>query len=258
MGSVLITGAARRIGAEIASALAGEGWHVCLHYHRSTEEAKRLRNAIVASNGLVDLVQADLSSPAELERLVGASTQAAAKRGRPLTALINNASLFEYDQLSTLSTESWAAHLDVNLRAPILLAQHFARQLTPTAQGCIINMLDNKVFALNPDFFSYTVSKLGLHAATEAMAMALAPHVRVCGIAPGLTLQSGAQTSEDFVRTHDRNPLKRGCSPADIVRAVRFILATPAYTGHTITIDGGHALLDMSRDIAFADDDVSN
>lgn len=250
--AVIVTGAAKRVGAVIAAALGAAGWFVHVHYRASAQAAEAVAAGIVNAGGTAATVACDLE---KLDaRHAGLLVEACAKRGPPLAALVNNASVFEYDKATTATDEGWARHLQTNLTAPVMLGRAFAAaaQALPEGEtGCIVNLLDNKVFATNPDYFSYTISKQALEGATRTLALALAPKVRVCGVAPGIALISGRQTEADFQRTHRNNPLKRGCTPDDIARAVRFILDTPAITGHTIVIDGGQYLARMPRDVAF-------
>jgi NAD(P)-dependent dehydrogenase (short-subunit alcohol dehydrogenase family) len=250
--AVLITGAAKRVGAEIARALGAAGWFVHVHFRKSGKEAEAVAAQVTAAGGAAATVGYDLEKLDS--RHAGLLIEACAKRGPPLAALVNNASIFEYDKASTATDETWARHLQTNLTAPVMLARAFAAgtQALPDGEtGCIVNLLDNKVFATNPDYFSYTISKQALEGATRTLALALAPKVRVNGVAPGIALISGKQTAADFERTHRNNPLKRGCTPEDIARAIRFILETPSMTGHTIVIDGGQYLARMPRDVAF-------
>jgi len=244
---VLITGAARRLGAHLARGLAGDGWHVFVHYHSSAEDAAALVRAIAQAGGSASALDADLTDPAAVDGLIGR----ARADGVQLRALVNNASSFLNDDLAGLDRARWAVNHATNLEAPVFLARAFAAALPPTAEGVIINMLDNKVFALNPDFFSYTLAKVGLRGATEMLAMALAPRIRVAGIAPGVTLISGKQTKESFERAQRMTPLGRGATPDQILAAARFILASPAFTGQVITIDGGQVLEKLPRDVAY-------
>jgi NAD(P)-dependent dehydrogenase (short-subunit alcohol dehydrogenase family) len=245
--TVLVTGAAKRIGAGLAKALNQAGHAVCIHYHSAEAEAEALAAEIAKSGGTVTMVQADL---ADAEAAAGLIGKAAAKAG-PLTGLVNCASLFEYDALESLTAENLDKHHAVNLRAPMLLARAFAEQLPDGAVGNIVNLLDNKVFALNPDYLSYTLSKVALKGATEALAMALAPRIRVNGIAPGITLLSGEQSESRFEKAHSTNPLRQGCTVEQIAAALLLILDCPAMTGEIITIDGGQRLQKLPRDIAF-------
>lgn len=246
-GAILITGGARRIGAELARALAQDGWYVCVHYNASESEAKALLAEIKEAGGAGKLIDADLSHPEAAASLIAkAQTDAP-----PLVALINNASLFEYDDIASLTASALDRHYAVNLRAPILLSKAFLEAMGGEREGCVINMLDNKVFSVNPDYLSYTVSKFGLHGATLAMAMALAPRVRVNAIAPGITLESGGQGEQNFQKGLSMSPLGRVSSIRDIVQAARFILTTPSLNGQVITIDGGQHLQKLPRDVAF-------
>jgi NAD(P)-dependent dehydrogenase (short-subunit alcohol dehydrogenase family) len=250
--AALVTGAGRRIGAALARALAAAGWFVHVHHHRSASEAEAVAAEICAAGGGARAIGADLAA---LDA-AGAEALIAQCRGNgpALLALVNNASLFENDGATTLTDASWSRHLQVNLTAPIMLARAFANGLSHLAAGetgSIVNILDNKVAATNPDFFSYTISKQALDGATRTLALALAPTVRVNGIAPGITMISRLQTEERFTAAHRNNPLGRGCTQADIARAALFILDTPSLTGETIVIDGGQALTRPPRDVVF-------
>lgn len=244
-GTAIVTGGARRIGAEIARALAEDGWHVLIHCHRSVDEAHELAQSL----GAASVIRADLADPA------AAGTVMAALDGLPPPGLlVNNASRFVIDTARDFSAAGWDAHLDVNLRAPALLSQAFAARIGG-GRGLIVNLLDAKIAAPNPDFFSYTVSKLGLAGLTELCARAFAPAVRVCGIAPSVTLVSGPQSRDNFDAVHGLNALGRGVDVAEIVGALRFIIATPTYTGQTILLDGGQRFLSLARDVQFIDQD---
>jgi NAD(P)-dependent dehydrogenase (short-subunit alcohol dehydrogenase family) len=247
MKGVLITGAARRIGAEIARSLAASGWHVLLHYHSSEAEARQLRAWIEERGGRVTLLQADLASAEERARLIQSAFAACPK----LEALVNNASVLKYDAWDSIDWGNLAHSLEVHAVAPLHLSQQFALGLDADVTGCIINILDNKIFAPNPDFFSYSVGKFALYGVMQMLARALAPRVRVCGIAPGITLVSGQQSEANFAVAHTLNPLGKGCTPDQIAGAVRFILDTPSYNGQVITIDGGEVLAPHERDVAF-------
>ncbi len=254
--SALITGGAKRVGAAMARALAADGWHVAIHYHASGREAEALLAQIKADGGQGHLLPADLRDADAVAGLIAA----AACNAPPLGCLINNASLFENDSALNMTLNSWQDHQAVNLRAPVFLARDFARNLgarnpDDETPGVVINLLDNKLFALNPDFFSYTIAKYGLLGATKVLAMELAPRVRVCGIAPGITLPSANQSEQGFRTAHALNPLGQGSTVEQLVAALRFILSAPALTGEVITIDGGQSLLHLPRDVAFLTDD---
>lgn len=238
-GAVLVTGGARRLGEAISRAVAAAGLTVVIHANRSAREAQKLAEEL---DGHV--VLGDLADPETPERLIAE----AIGRAGPLFALVNNASRFDYDKASTVTAESLTAHAAPNLAAPVLLTRHFAQRLS-LPHGVVINMLDQKLVNLNPDFFSYTLSKAALAAATEMFAMALAPKIRVCGIAPGISLAAPKQSQEKFEKAWHANPLKRGSAPEDIARAALFILETPCITGTTLYVDGGEHLMRRSRDV---------
>jgi NAD(P)-dependent dehydrogenase (short-subunit alcohol dehydrogenase family) len=237
MNPILITGSARRLGATLARALVTAGYPVILHARAPDDDASALAEELGAR-----LLFGDLADPDVPARLI-------ADAG-PLGGLINNASKFSFDTAATTDAAALAAHFAPNVIAPVLLAQAFAAQRPE--QGVVINMLDQKLTNLNPDFFAYTLSKAALGVATEMMAQSFAPHIRVCGIAPGLTLPSPMQTPETFDRAWRNNPLGRGAAPEDIAAAALFILRTPSVTGTTITVDGGEHLTRRLRDISFS------
>ena len=249
--AALVTGAGRRVGRAIAEALAADGWFVCVHYNGSGDEAESLVRSLRARGASAAALQADLGDTAATEGLIDAAAAAAGGLG----CLVNNASLFEYDDPAAMTAGSWDRNMAVNLRAPALLSRDFARLLADgagdDARGCIVNLLDQKLWNLNPDFLSYTVAKAGLQALTEMLAMALAPRIRVCGIAPGLLLPSGKMTQEGFERAHTRTPLGYGPSVPEIVAALRLILATPSLTGQTLIVDAGESLQRRAKDVQF-------
>jgi NAD(P)-dependent dehydrogenase (short-subunit alcohol dehydrogenase family) len=248
-GAILITGGARRIGAELARGLARDGWFVCIHCNRSKSDAEALLAEITEAGGRGAVVAGDLSRAETASELIAEANDA----GPPLEGLINNASLFDYDEIGSLTAAAVDRHHAVNLRAPVLLSKAFAETLGEAREGCVINMLDNKVFAVNPDYLSYTLSKFGLYGATLTLAMALAPKVRVNAIAPGITLESGGQGEKSFEQGVRMSPIGRVSSTRDIVQAARFILTTPSLNGQVITIDGGQHLQKLPRDVAFLD-----
>ncbi|MFL6861902.1 MAG: SDR family NAD(P)-dependent oxidoreductase [Allosphingosinicella sp.] len=240
-GTAIVTGGARRIGAALVRALAQDGWHVLIHCHRSLAEAE----ALAAELGDAAVVAADLADPRASDAII-----AALEPLPPARLLVNNASLFAHDGADDFTVEGWEAHMAANLRAPALLSRAFARVAAPPA--VIVNLLDAKLAAPNPDFFSYTISKFGLAGLTELHARAWAARdIRVCGIAPSVTLVSGPQSRDNFDAVHGLNALGRGVRVEEIVAALRFILATPTLTGQTITLDGGQRFLGLARDVQF-------
>lgn len=234
----LVTGAARRIGRAIALFLAGRGYDVAIHCQRSRSEAAEVAERVALLGSKAAIVSADLSNFAEVERLI---PSAVAGLG-PLTLLVNNASEFRSDSLLDASPSTWAAHMDVNLKAPVFLTQSFARQLPEGANGNVVNIIDQRVLRLTPDFFSYSVSKVGLWAATRTAAQALAPRIRVNAIGPGPVLRSVHQSDADFAAEMASTLLKRGAAPEEIAAAVGFILDAPAMTGQIIALDSGQHL----------------
>jgi NAD(P)-dependent dehydrogenase (short-subunit alcohol dehydrogenase family) len=248
--TVLITGAARRIGRVIALDFATRGWNVGLHCHTSTAEAEALAQGIKHRGGCAAVLKADLADVDAVERLVPACTTAL---GAP-TCLVNNASVFLYDTVDLLQGPQWDLQLAVNLKAPVFLAKSFSRHLPDKAAGTIINIIDQRVWKPTPHFFSYAASKAGLWAVTQTLAQALAPRIRVNAIGPGPTLANVHQTSEQFARQSAATLLERGTTPEEIAAAVRFILDAPAMTGQMIALDGGQHLAWQTPDITAAAD----
>ena len=236
--TVLITGAARRIGKAIALDLAAAGWGVAIHYRRSRDEAIALVGEIESGGGRAAAIHGDLSNQADVESLVPRATEAL---GAP-TCLINNASEFLLDTISNVAAETWDTHQAINLKAPVFLARALFLHLPEGAVGTVINSIDQRVWKLTPEFFSYTISKAGLWTATRTLAQALAPRVRVNAIGPGPVLRSVFQTDTDFAAEVQSTLLKRGPTPEEIAAAVRFILEAGAMTGQMIALDGGQHL----------------
>lgn len=234
----LITGAARRIGRAIALDLSAHGWDVAVHYRRSEREAQGLVADIEARGGRAAAIGADLADPEALASLV---TRTVGALGAP-SCLINNASEFKPDTILSLRPETWHQHLDINLKAPVFLARDLHLHLPEGLAGNVINIIDQRVWKLTPDFFSYTLSKAGLWTATRTLAQALAPRVRVNAIGPGPVLKSVYQTEEEFAAESRSTLLMRGASTEEIAAAVRFILEAPALTGQMIALDGGQHL----------------
>ena len=235
--TVLVTGGARRIGRAIALDLANHGWRVGVHYHASAAEAFEVIAKIEAGGGKAAAFPADLS---RIDALAPLLESCAATLG-PVTCLINSAACFEWDDIDSLNRENWQSHLDVNLRAPVFLAQAFARRLPKGANGNILNIIDQRVLSLDPAFFSYTIAKSALWTATQTLAQALAPSIRVNAIAPGPVLPSLKQGDEEFARECASTLLGRGVGVEDVTAAIRFLLATPSVTGQMIALELGPA-----------------
>ncbi len=237
-GVALVTGAARRIGRAIALALAGEGWAIAVHHHRSHEAASRLVGEIEAVGGRAAAFAADLADDAQSAALVAEVTAALG----PVMALVNNASLFMPDDIRTVTPASFEAHMRVNLRAPLLLMQSFARALPEGADGAIVNIVDHRVLKLNPLCLSYTLSKAALWTLTRTAAQALAPRIRVNAVGPGPVLPNVHQDEVLFHAEAAALPLGRGPSPDEIADAVSFLLNATSVTGQMIAVDGGQHL----------------
>ena len=251
----LVTGAGRRLGREMALYLARRGHDVAVHYASSRDEAEGVVAEIRALGRKAEAVQADLLIEAQTAALVGRATEAL---GGPLTVLINNASIFEHDSFESATRESWDRHIESNLRAPFVLIQHFAAQAMapvadaggePVAQALVVNMVDQRVWKLTPEYASYTVAKAALWALTQTAAQGLAPRVRVNAIGPGPTLQGGRQSAEAFATQRAATVLGRGANPADITAALGFFLESPAVTGQMIAVDGGQHLAWQTPDV---------
>ncbi len=236
--NALITGGVRRIGRSIALGMAATGWNVVVHCRETNSETKAFVRELEQSGVRAVDVAADLAEEEQLGQLF---EQASTSLG-PLTALVNNASIFEEDAVETVSLESWNAHMGVNFRAPFVLSQKFAANLPEDEQGVIINIIDQRVWNPTPEFTSYTLSKMGLWGATQVLAKSLAPRIRVNAIGPGPTLQSIHQSEADFAAEVASVPLKRDVTPQDISRGVNFILQSPTMTGQMIALDSGQHL----------------
>jgi NAD(P)-dependent dehydrogenase (short-subunit alcohol dehydrogenase family) len=236
--TVLITGAAKRVGRIIALELAAAGWDVAVHFHRSSDEAEAVAAEIGALGRRAALLSADLADEAAVEALL---PRAAAALG-PVTGLVNNASLFDRDEALDASRAGWDRQLAVNLRAPFVLMQGFARLLPADREGAIVNLLDQRVWNLTPHFVTYTLSKAGLWTLTQTMALALAPRIRVNGVGPGPIMPNERQSEEQFRVHWSSLPLEARIDPGDIGRTVRFLLESRSITGQMVAVDGGEHL----------------
>ncbi|MBM3386126.1 MAG: SDR family oxidoreductase [Betaproteobacteria bacterium] len=256
MKTVLITGGAQRLGALLCQHFAQAGWRVWCHHHHSAAAAQALQQQLQAQGADVRLVQADLSQASAREQMMRTiQAQCGA-----LDCLVNNASLFEPDSGAQMDLALAHQQLEVNLLAPLSLAALMARQ--PAAQAAsgqrsVIHVLDQKVFNLNPDYFSYTVSKLALERAVALQAQALAPALRVCGVAPGLMFQSGPQTRDNFERASRVNLLREALDPEQVAASCLFLASNPCITGSTLCVDNGQHLVPLARDVMFALDETA-
>jgi len=240
---VLVTGAARRIGREIALDLAANGWDVAVHHRSSAADAAATVADARAAGARAVAFAADLADEVQCNALLPAVHEAFGC----VHAVVNNASLFEYDAVDSFSYAAMERAWRANTGPAVLLA----RALHAAGGGCVINILDQKLWNPNPDHLSYTLSKAALEAATTLLAQALAPSVRVCGVAPGVTLPSGDMVGAEFAKSHAMTPLQRSSTPQDVARSVRFLLTSPAITGTTLLVDGGQHLQAQPRDVLF-------
>ncbi|GGC98309.1 SDR family oxidoreductase [Undibacterium terreum] len=243
----LVTGAAKRIGRHIALAMAARGWDIAVHYGRSAAEAESLIAEIRAMGRRAVALSCDLLDEEATRRLL---PRAVAALGQ-VQCVVNNASLFEEDDAQSFSQAGMDRHMRANLAAPVMLAQALHAATPAGQQACVINLLDQKLYNLNPDFLSYTLSKAALQCATTTLAQALAPTVRVVGIAPGITMVSGEQSAADFATAHQVTPLGRSSTPEDIANTVCFVAESGAITGTTLLVDGGQHLIPLQRDVMF-------
>jgi NAD(P)-dependent dehydrogenase (short-subunit alcohol dehydrogenase family) len=245
---VLVTGAARRVGRAVVLNLAANGFDVAVHFRRSRDEADATAAEARAAGADAASFAADLADETACRALV----PAVVARFKRLDAVVNNASVFEYDAPASFGHATMDKHWRANVAPAVILAQALHDHLKGCAEvGCVVNLIDQKLWNPNPDYFSYTLSKAALEAATVMLAQALAPQVRVCGVAPGVTLTSGPMTQSEFARAHALTPLQRSSTPDDIARAVRFLIESPAITGTTVLVDGGQHLQAQARDVLF-------
>ena len=249
----LVTGGARRIGRAIGLHLAAHGWDVALHFHGSSADADSAVAQARAAGAQAHALQADLRDASAAEALVGA---AVAHFGR-LDAVVNNASAFEYDDVASFGPDRLGRHMAVNATAPVVLARalhaHLGARGARGAEGCVVNLLDQQLWNPNPDYFSYTLSKAALQSATTMLAMALAPVLRVCAVAPGLTLGSELIDDAMLERLKTTSLLGRAVDVADIAQAVHFLLSNRSVTGSTLMVDAGFHLVRAERDFPFQD-----
>lgn len=248
--TALVTGAGKRLGREIALTLARAGWNLAVHHRHSAEEARQTAADCDAASGRAGSAHpffADLSDEASVRALL----PAVIARMGAVDAVVNSASSFEHDSAHSVDFATMEAHLRTNTGAPVLLAQALHAHLAERgARGVVVNLLDQKLWNMNPDFFSYTLSKAALEAANTMLAMALAPSVRVVGVAPGLTLTSHLLSDEKFAQLHQQSPLGRSSTPDDVAATVAFALNNASITGTTLLVDGGQHLMRFERDFS--------
>lgn len=242
----LVTGAGARLGKAMAVALGQDGWSVAVHYRGSRQGAEETTEIIRAAGGMAEPIQADLAVEEEAATLERAAHEAL---GGPLTLLVNSASTFFDDSALEHTRENWDRHMLPNLRAPIVLAQHFARALPEDLRGLIVNMVDMRVLKLNPQFFTYTLSKAALWTATKTMAQSLAPNIRVNGIGPGPTLANIHQKDGEFDAEAAATLTGEGSSPEEIVKALRYLISAESVTGQLLCSDGGQHLVWQTPDV---------
>ncbi len=239
-GAALVTGAGKRLGKAMALALGEAGWAVAVHYNSSTDAAEEVAASIRKAGGDAITVQANLMDEGDAGSLI---ERAFAKLGRPLNLLVNSASTFDNDSAQTHTRENWDYHMQVNLRAPVLLSQSFASALPAQTKGLIVNLIDQRVLNLDPNFFTYMVSKSALWTATRTMAQALAPNIRVNAIGPGPTLRSVHQSEAEFDAERAATLTGQGASPEEIIKALMYLIDAEAVTGQMIAVDGGQHLM---------------
>ena len=236
--NLLITGAATRVGKAIALHFAERGWNIALHYFRSSSKAKKLKKIIEQNLVKVVLIKADLKNPKQIEKVMSI----ARKKLGTINCLVNNAALFEKDDITNFTTKSWNDHLNINLLAPTILTKQFAKQASKKTVSNIINIIDQRIFNLTPFFMSYTISKSGLQTLTKTMAMRLGPNIKVNAIAPGPTIKSKRQTDKHFRNQVRSTLLKKSVKAEDICDAVEFLISNNSITGQIIAVDSGQNL----------------
>jgi len=236
--NLLITGAATRVGKAIALHFAEKGWNIALHYFRSSSKAKELKKIIEQNWVKVALIKADLKNIKQTEKII----PFARKKLGTIDCLVNNAALFEKDDIANFTTKSWNDHLNINLLAPAILTKQFAKQASKKTVSNIINIIDQRIFNLTPYFMSYTVSKSGLETLTKTMAMRLGPNIKVNAIAPGPTIKSKRQTDKHFRNQVRSTLLKKSVRSEDICDTVEFLINNNSVTGQIIAVDSGQNL----------------
>jgi NAD(P)-dependent dehydrogenase (short-subunit alcohol dehydrogenase family) len=236
--NILITGGATRIGKEIALHFSRKGWNIAIHYFKSSSKAENLKKIIEKNSVKVILIKADLKNIKQVEKIVSI----AKKKLGAIDCLINNAALFENDDILSFTTKSWNEHLNINLLAPTILTKQFAKQASKKSISNIINIIDQRVFKLTSFFLSYTLSKSALYTLTKTMAMRLGPNIKVNGIAPGPTIKSKRQSTKHFNKQAKSTLLKKPVGTEDICDTVEFLINNNSITGQIIAVDSGQNL----------------
>ena len=242
---IIITGGATRIGAAIAEDLADGKNQITIHYNKSKKKAKQLRNILERKGSKIFLIKADLNKISELNKIINFANV----KMKGINCLINNASLFENDNIKNFSIKRWNKHLNINLRAPVILIKQFSKLVPKNVKANIINIIDQRVFKLTPFFLSYTLSKTGLYTLTKTSAMILAPNIRVNGIAPGPTIKNKRQSLKHFKKQYLSTPLKKSVDTKEICSAIKFLITNKSITGQVIAIDSGQNLNWKTPDI---------
>ena len=246
-GAVIVTGGSKRIGRAISIALSNAGYQILVHHRNSALEAEETVRLIVSNGGSAAICQADLSEVSSVEKLVNSAIENFGE----ISGLVNNASVFINDDISSMSSESWDNHMDVNAKIPVLLISEIFNSLKDNKKASIVNILDQKLSNPNPDYLSYTASKYVMLGLTDALSRGLAPRVRINAVAPGHTLVSDLQTNEGFSKAQSGSPLGFGPSPDDIAESVCYLMKARAVTGQVIYVDSGERFLSRSRDVVF-------
>jgi len=236
--NLLITGASTRIGKQIALHFSKKGWNIAIHYFKSSSEAKKLKSIIEKNFVKAVLIKADLKNKKEVEKII----PTAIKKLGKIDCLINNAALFEKDDILNFTNKSWNDHLNINLLAPAVLIKHFAKQASKKKSSNIINIIDQRVFKLTSIFMSYTLSKSALYTLTKTMAMRLSPNIKVNGVAPGPTIKSKRQSTKHFDKQAKSTLLEKPVSTHDICDTIEFLIDNNSITGQVVAVDSGQNL----------------
>ena len=242
---IIITGGATRIGATIAESLADHKNQITIHYNKSKKKAEKLKKILEKKGSKIFLIKADLNKISELNKII----KFANIKMKGINCLINNASLFQKDNIKNFSIKGWDKHININLKAPAILIKQFAKIVSKNIQANIINIVDQRVFKLTPYFLSYTLSKTGLYTLTKTSAMSLAPNIRVNGIAPGPTVKNKRQSANNFKKQYLSTLLKKSVDTKEISSAIKFLITNKSITGQVIAIDSGQNLNWKTPDI---------